>query len=172
MSSTFFECEKCGTCCRNLFDDSHGITVGMFLTPRETALFNKSLISPFYAFGVNKPKKIVSYQLNVNDCPYINGDNKCKIYDQRPLTCRAFPVEILSTSKNAISRRCPTISNMIKEGEVSEDIENLGNEIYAASKIYRWRLNHIPKYIRKGLTPFLFDLKMKKWTILKKKQFE
>ena len=172
MSSTFFECKKCGACCRNLFDDSCGITVGMFLTPEETALFDRSLVSPFYAFGVNNPKKIISYQLNVDECPHINGNNECKIYDRRPLTCRAFPVEILDATRNTISRRCPTISSMIKEGEVSEDIKNLDNEIDVASKMYRWRLNRIPKYLRKGLTLFWFDLKTKKWVVPKINHFE
>lgn len=39
-----------------------------------------------------KPKHIISYQLNSKDCPFISDENKCEIYEKRPLSCRAYPL--------------------------------------------------------------------------------
>ncbi len=38
------------------------------------------------------PERIMSYQLGVNICPHITEKNSCKIYEKRPLICRAFPL--------------------------------------------------------------------------------
>ena len=91
--SEIFQCKKCGTCCRNLFDDIEGIRMGLVLTAKEVSLFPSEMISPSSALGTEKRKKIITYQLNANTCPHIDNKNNCLIYEKRPLRCKSYPYE-------------------------------------------------------------------------------
>lgn len=168
MSVIIFECKKCGTCCRNLVEDSNGITNGLFLTSKEIRLFPSKLISPQTAIGVNKPKRIVSYQLNVNVCPYINERNECKIYNKRPLSCRAFPFEIVGFAPTA-SVKCSVIGSQMREGEL-RPVEFSPVELEAGQKINRYIMNRYRKYAKKKTNLWKFDLKTGKWIKHRMKQ--
>jgi len=87
-----FKCYRCGYCCRNLVTESPYGLVGMFLMPGERRLFPKTNIRPYLAVGMNGPDKNIAYQYAEMVCPHITEDNRCKIYDQRPMTCRAYPL--------------------------------------------------------------------------------
>jgi hypothetical protein len=95
-----FKCKKCGNCCKNLFDDLKGEKRGLTLTPEESQLFPEKLVAPLAAFGLDAPDIIFLYQLSVNDCIYFNKENKCEIYENRPLVCRSFPLTQGSFSTN------------------------------------------------------------------------
>jgi Fe-S-cluster containining protein len=42
-----------------------------------------------------------------NICPYLDKDNRCSIYQHRPITCRRFPYIITSDKKNIVfSQKC------------------------------------------------------------------
>ncbi|HSQ49219.1 MAG TPA: YkgJ family cysteine cluster protein, partial [Candidatus Deferrimicrobiaceae bacterium] len=86
-----FRCSECGTCCRDIFDDRGGDKRGLTLTADEALLFPENLIAPLAAFGFEQPETIFLHQLKVKDCPLID-QNKCMIYEKRPLVCRAFPL--------------------------------------------------------------------------------
>ena len=161
MSAIIFECKKCGTCCRNLVEDVNGIINGLFLTSKETRLFPSKLISPKIALGVDKPKKTVAYQLNVNVCPHINDRNECRMYEKRPLACKSFPFEI-GLLKSTVSVKCPQIGSKMKVDEFRE-VELSGTEIEASQKINRYLLNRYQKYFKKGTDLWKFDLKTRKW---------
>ena len=168
MSAIIFECKKCGTCCRNLVEDVNGIINGLFLTSKETRLFPSKLISPKIALGVDKPKKTVAYQLNVNVCPHINERNKCRIYDKRPLACKSFPFEI-GLGIRTVSVKCPQIGSKMKEGEYRE-VEFSEIEYEASQKISRYLLNRYQKYSKKGTNSWKFDLKTRKWVRQEKRK--
>ncbi len=92
-----FKCLHCGRCCRNILRGYNGIISGLVLFPDETELFPKETVFPSIGLGFDridplKPESIVTYQIDSEDCPHLSEKNTCKIYDKRPLICRAFPL--------------------------------------------------------------------------------
>jgi len=153
-----FECKKCGNCCRNLLESFTGVTKGLVLTIKEIKLFPSGMISPKIAIGKRKPKKIINYQLNVNVCPHINERNECKIYDKRPLMCKAFPYE-----SGTFSVKCSVFSHM-KTGVIC-NAEFSVTEIEASEKLNKHIWNRFHKYFRKGIKAWECDLATKKWIL-------
>ena len=89
-----FHCLNCGQCCRNLLKENEGMTLGLTLTKDEAKLFPQNVISPAHGRGKNSlsVNPITMYQLNVGECPFLEKTKKCRIYANRPLTCRRFPL--------------------------------------------------------------------------------
>lgn len=163
MSLIIFECLKCGTCCKNLLEELDGIVGGLLLTADETKHFPYEMISPKMAIGVEKPEKVIRYQLNVNDCPHIDEANNCRIYENRPLVCRAFPYD-----EEGFALKCKVFSH-VKEGEFYTT-EYSAAEIDASSKLSRYFRNQEEKYRKKGSKKWEYDLRTKKWLFLMKPQ--
>jgi len=161
MSVIIFACIQCGTCCRNLIEDVNGIANGLHLTLKETRLFPSELISPYFAIGTKQSKHIISYQLNVDVCPHLTGENECRIYEKRPLTCKAFPLEI-TLFKSTASVKCPIIGSQMKEGEFRE-IEFSSTELEASTKLNRYLWNRFQKYGKANSKFWKFDLRTKTW---------
>jgi len=157
-----FECQKCGTCCRNLLEDVDGITNGLFLTQRERELFPSELISPKLAIGVGKPRRVIAYQLNINVCPHLDEKHECRIYDRRPLACQSFPFEYMIYSGPTVSVKCPVIGSRMKKGEQRE-VEVSEVEVGASEKMNRYIINRSRKYRKKGLSMWNYDLETKLW---------
>jgi len=68
--------------------------MGLALTPEETSFFPQKHIFPSIGIGhYGRSKKIIRYQFGLNICPFLQ-DQRCTIYDRRPLACRAYPFEI------------------------------------------------------------------------------
>jgi len=156
-----FRCQKCGTCCRNLVKNVGNVTIGLFLTSKETHLFPSKLIFPQISVGVNKPEKTIAYQLNVYACPHINDKNECMIYDKRPLVCKSFPLEI-TPIEVIMHRECPVIAVLVKEGEARR-IGWSAVEIKANQKIRMYMSNRYERYFKVGLKAWTFDLRSKEW---------
>lgn len=86
-----WRCLGCGECCKHLV----GRGFGMALLPGERQRLN------FYAhkYGINfETKPLVSgiigcrlYQVTQEKCPFLRN-NKCLVYDARPLVCQMFPL--------------------------------------------------------------------------------
>jgi len=157
MSVIIFECKKCGTCCRNLFDDIQGIRKGLLLTAKEVSLFPSEMISPSSAVGTEKRKKIIIYQLNVNTCPRIDNKNECLIYDKRPLMCKAFPYE-----SGSFSTKC-TVFSRRKVGQFYCDFAPSEFQIDASEKLNRYVRNRFRKYFIRGIKVWEYDLTTKNW---------
>jgi len=162
MGIVVFECQKCGYCCQHLIEKINGIINGLFLTNKETKLFPRELISPQKAIGVERPKRIISYQLNIDTCPHINERNECKIYDKRPLACRAFPYEIVG-HKPTVSVKCPVIGNQMAEGE-KRVVDLAAVEIQASWKINSYLQNRYRRYLKRKAHLWEYDLKTRKWS--------
>jgi Fe-S-cluster containining protein len=156
MKTIDFECLKCGTCCKNLLEDFDGLLKGLVLTGKETKLFPEETISPQMAIGVDSPKIILQYQMNANDCPHLTEKNECKIYNNRPLMCKAFPYE-----SGTVSNKCKLFVN-VKIGEpVDTEISN--SEMEASEKLNRHTMNLFQKEFRRGMKLWEYDLATKKW---------
>ena len=93
MATHYFQCLGCGECCIGLFGQHGKIWLGLFLLPWERKLFPSEYIHPRYGEG-RKPShrkfRILAYQMSANVCPHL-ADNKCQIYENRPLICRSYP---------------------------------------------------------------------------------
>jgi Fe-S-cluster containining protein len=59
----------------------------------------------------------------VNTCRFLDDDNRCEIYDFRPLGCRIFPFSIKHLTRERVQIRIhPT--NICKSVKFSEEPEN------------------------------------------------
>lgn len=160
-----FECKKCGYCCRNLLKDLGGFVNGLFLTPKKARLFPSNVISPQRANGVKRPKHIISYQLNVKVCPYIDDENECMIYDKRPLTCKSYPNEPYPHG-NMISVECKSVGSQMKDGEFCE-VDISATEMEAGDKLLRYLSTCLRKYCKRNSKLWTYDLRTRKWVMKK-----
>jgi Fe-S-cluster containining protein len=113
-----FSCvQDCSDCCiyREYYPSVEYGKIGVLLLPEEKAAIEqltknmniKVRIIPRLAIGKDSPEKIIAYQMmgkNEDDgnlCPFLDvesnersphGGFKCRIYSERPLACRAYPV--------------------------------------------------------------------------------
>lgn len=110
-----FSCLKCGQCCRTLLKENKGIITGLELTPSEAKKFPSNILHPRYGRGKteNSISKITTYQISTDICPHL-GNGACKIYNERPLSCRRFP--LMHSSENitnvALGKDCSFIENL------------------------------------------------------------
>lgn len=97
---TKFECQKTGECCKNLINEKG---FGLMLFEQEAVRFSKlheekkgtkpKLKYVMQPDGKTKTKVILMTQLDEKDCPFLSSKNTCEIYEDRPLVCRAYPVQ-------------------------------------------------------------------------------
>lgn len=79
-------------CCSNLISKYENLVFGLYLSPKEVKYFPKKSVHPLFKTGT----KIIAYQVAENICPNLVFDGKessCKIYNHRPLGCKAFPLK-------------------------------------------------------------------------------
>jgi Fe-S-cluster containining protein len=120
-----FECvQGCSDCCiyRDYYPSIEYGKIGVLILPEEKAAIERLAkemhlrvrIIPRLAVGKVYPEKIIAYQMmgkneDGNLCPFLDteskersghGGYKCKIYSERPLACKAYPV-IDATYKTA-----------------------------------------------------------------------
>ena len=114
-----FACiEQCSQCCveREYFPSIRFGKIGVLILPDEKERIEKAAsdmgleVSILPRIGISDggdmPSKVLAYQMmgvedNGNTCPFLDtggsdrsphGGLACRIYDQRPLACRAYPV--------------------------------------------------------------------------------
>lgn len=175
MEKIVFKCLKCGRCCRTLLKDVNGILRGLGLTIEETRLFPTELISPGMGIGygeIDKPKFVLQYQLNVNECPHLSENNLCKIYQERPLACSAFPLISMGPHGTVIAK--PTDCRFVEEYELKYSPLNtfLSPQEFIAPVEWSARFEtdeQLKKMFQqhiKDVTPLWdFDLGTKEWII-------
>ena len=104
----FFECEKCGNCCRYsppTFKQEEAERIANFLNKQVNDLPLKPIFQYFKIF-YKAPKP----------CPFLNSDNTCSIYPVRGAACRSFPHEWLMYSM--VPSYCPAIFKAIEKAIV------------------------------------------------------
>jgi Fe-S-cluster containining protein len=90
-----FKCERCGNCCKE--------GVGVALWPHEfirLQKIEKHLLR--HIFFIN------NWRVLKLPCVFYNQKKrKCKIYGQRPIACRMYPLGISPNGSTRISPNCP-----------------------------------------------------------------
>lgn len=159
-----FRCLECGICCSDIFDDRGGEKRGLTLTPQEAQLFPKELIAPLAAFGFQQPETIFLYQLKTKDCPLLD-QNKCSLYEKRPLLCRAFPL-----SQGGYSTKCRQFrfAKNFPENFVKIVIDWGKTQLDAEKDVDAYIISSFKKYFAEGIASWSFDLATDKWKLKKR----
>ncbi len=99
----FFKCFKCGKCCHNVKSEGYERYIPVYLDEisklENLALKNKvkNNLEPdlLYPDILNKRLIVVTYVLKFKDvCAFYNEKLGCTIYNDRPITCKSYPVSI------------------------------------------------------------------------------
>jgi len=156
MKKKFSCLQGCSDCCifREYYPSVEYGKIGVLLLPEEKAsverlaknLGTKVRIIPRLAVGKNSPERIIAYQMMGKNedgdlCPFLeveskerspHGGFKCKIYSNRPLACRAYPViDVLGNT----ARFDPHCQFCKKFSTSKASSEGLQREIEALAKI-------------------------------------
>lgn len=87
-----WRCLKCGDCCKSLAGEKFGAAI----TPEEKEMLEERA-DYFHVRVPTRPLtsdykgRITLYQIAEDGCGF-NKENKCLIYDSRPMFCRMFPM--------------------------------------------------------------------------------
>jgi uncharacterized protein len=152
-----FSCVRgCSDCCiyREYFPSVEYGKIGVLILPEEKAAIEqlaknmniKVKIIPRLAIGKDSPEKIIAYQMmgkndDGNLCPFLevesnerspNGGFKCRIYSERPLACKAYPV---IDSVDITAKFDPHCQFCKKFSTTKASSEGLQQEIEALAKI-------------------------------------
>jgi uncharacterized protein len=157
MKKKFSCVQGCSDCCiyREYYPSVEYGKIGVLVLPEEKAAIERLAknmgitvkIIPRLAAGKNSPNKIIAYQMMGKDddgnlCPFLDvesnersahGGFKCKIYSDRPLACRAYPV--IDIAKNNTARFDPHCQFCKKFSTTKASREGLQQEIEALAKI-------------------------------------
>jgi len=103
-----WRCIQCGECCRHLV----GQKFGMAVTPEEKrrleTLARRRGINVHFLPLTWNGFKVTLYQFADEVCPFLRN-NRCSIYQWRPLACRMYPVHPYGVSEctmlNRLQRR-------------------------------------------------------------------
>ena len=156
MKKKFSCVQGCSDCCifREYYPSVEYGKIGVLVLPEEKAamerlaknLGTKIRIIPRLAVGKKSPERIIAYQMMGKNedgdlCPFLeveskerspHGGFKCKIYSDRPLACRAYPVIDVLNNKARFDPHC----QFCKKFSTSKaSREGLQQEIEALAKI-------------------------------------
>jgi Fe-S-cluster containining protein len=143
-----FECKRCGKCCENpgevaIFEWEKEI-IKEEAKKLENENINENIIAPGIAAKFGKLKVILQWKiLNKGKCVFFDEESKsCKIYENRPLACRAYPLACsginLREAKEIIGEECKNAIIPFNYGEKitkRELIERLKREY---GEIFSW----------------------------------
>jgi Fe-S-cluster containining protein len=144
-----FNCVKdCSQCCieREYYPSKKFGKIGVLILPEEKQRIESMAkefeidISIIPRIGISnndsKPEKIIAYQMmgkdqDGNTCPFLDTESRsphggfaCKIYSQRPLACRAYPLvetdPLMLDQKCKFCQTCPTA-----DSNLNSEIESL-----------------------------------------------
>lgn len=144
-----FKCvDDCSQCCieREYYPTKKFGKIGVLILPEEKQrieILAKNLgihIDIIPRIGLsddNKgPEKIIAYQMmgkeqNGNTCPFLDKESKsphggfaCKIYNQRPLACKAYP--LIETSPIILDQKCKFCQTCsTADSNLNSEIESL-----------------------------------------------
>ena len=118
MKMAKFTCEKSGRCCQNL---RNGRGFGLMLFDWEALGFlndgdrllgrQPALQHIIRADPKTRTRVILMNQLAEDKCPFLDEENKCRVYPTRPLVCRGYPVQSTGLdpahpTKVSVGREC------------------------------------------------------------------
>ena len=152
-----FRCvQGCSDCCiyRDFYPTVEYGKIGVLVLPEEKAAVEhlakkmgvRVRIIPRLAVGKCSPEKVIAYQMMGKNedgdlCPFLDiesnersghGGFKCKIYSDRPLACRAYPVVDATYKTAAFDSHCQFCK---KFSTTEAGLQGLQQEIEALAKI-------------------------------------
>lgn len=89
-------CLDCAMCCNGVMFNA------LVLQQKETKYFSRPIRKEYQVIPtitIHKTKNVMAYPFEAG-CEHLKRDNKCKIYENRPYTCRAFKCEMLERYEN------------------------------------------------------------------------
>ena len=150
-----FECvEECSQCCieREYYPSKKFGKIGVLILPEEKRIienlakkenFKITILSRIGLSDMDdkEPTEILAYQLmgkeeNGNTCPFLDSESSkrsphggftCRIYEQRPLACKAYPV--IESEPIKLDSKCKFCK------ECGDATTNLDSEIKSLAKI-------------------------------------
>jgi len=166
-----FSCSGCGKCCRELL--GMGVTAGLLLLPEEIPLFPDHLIKPCQAKGThpNDKKKfyLLTLQYTENVCIHLK-DNKCMIYNKRPLVCRAFPLQLIDKEEGFVfSPECPEYLKL-KNQFGNRFALNMPEEHRQAILYLAEKQREFYTVDSLEMRPWVFNLKTNSWELFRRKK--
>jgi Fe-S-cluster containining protein len=170
MGRAFWKCQQCGDCCKGLLvQKEHGLE-GLPLFQSEVQLFAPELVFPSAGWGIKgrtrpRPEKVILYQLDAERCPHLSDDNKCQIYQSRPLVCRSFPFRPkkypLSPRRLPLSDECKVAIDM---GLKCREYRRLRGNPYMITREHYAALVELSEVMLPiWRAPWRFDLHSKRW---------
>lgn len=162
-----FKCLRCCCCCTNLLHKEKGKVMGLSLLPEEATLFPSEHIFPSIGIGkYGQPKRIIAYQLDLNECPYLQGQ-QCSIYERRPLACRAYPFTLIlaRTPRFLIDENCKWFKEKVVSNGLEKKVLTPKEAIMGAreEKQAAIRLLELKKEFILSKNKWWFDLSRKAW---------
>lgn len=144
-----FNCVKdCSQCCieREYYPSKKFGKIGVLILPEEKQRIESMAkefgidISIIPRIGISnndsKPEKIIAYQMmgkdqDGNTCPFLDVESRsphggfaCKIYSQRPLACRAYP--LVETDPLSLDQKCKFCQTCpTADSNLNSEIESL-----------------------------------------------
>lgn len=114
-TKTSFECNHCGFCCIDPVTQINLTFLDIKFISDYTrfsikSLFDKQIIS-FVPFIKNDDFSLFDVELGLDKPCSLYKDNKCCIYDARPMNCRTFPIWLINNKIKDKDLKC--IQNII-----------------------------------------------------------
>jgi len=106
-----FDCQQCGACCRvNHAALTYGEVKRLTSRLRRDDFYEQgSIAHPLY--GISYSGCRLAYA--EGHCTFLTNENKCQIYDRRPLICRTYPFAITIAKDGKI---CVGMAGQVVEG--------------------------------------------------------
>jgi Fe-S-cluster containining protein len=111
-----FHCTKCGLCCGNTPTRNRHILL-LELDAQNISLNTNRNVKTFTMHTLQKAPYVYEMKKNLKTgkCVF-NKNDKCTIYDSRPLICRFYPFELTTNTAGDFTIRatceCPAISHI------------------------------------------------------------
>jgi Fe-S-cluster containining protein len=157
-----FECRRCGTCCRDLLQEDKGVLRGLTLLPGEEEAFTGTSVRPAIGQGRRPHERgftIIARQLSQETCPHL-GDTDCRIYSERPASCRQFPFSLREgpdgRQQLGLDLSCPSLAELV------DGLSNL--RIKFEDRLHAERLLEVERIaVERPNRSWYFDLGSGKW---------
>ena len=142
--------------------------------PHEIDFFPHDHVEPCIGKGrsPNHPKFVIwAFQLIDETCPHLY-ENRCKIYENRPEFCRAYPFRMHSRIAKGefvltIDPECRALKKASDTKEYREGMD--APESYdtaIAKKIGFWTID-FQKWKKKDETPWIYNLETREWEVFR-----
>jgi len=144
--------------------------------PHEKELFPHDHVEPCIGKGKspNHTKFVIwAFQLIDDTCPHLY-ENRCKIYENRPEFCRAYPYKMryrvtIGNFFLSIDPECRALKKAIDTKKYRDSIDAPESyETVIAKKIGHWMMN-FHNWKKKDDTPWLYNLETKEWEVTQAK---